>query len=705
MPIAVNPDTGEAVYLDDGGQWQPAKRAVNPQTKEMLAFDGKDWKTIPSQKGKGVMGYVQSAIKGLESGLSFGFSPQIAGLLAQSGMAHAMSDLSDEQVAEIQKQGGLGGVYDRARDEEKAAQQQAAEEHPYTHLAGELGSAFAIPVGGAAAGAGLGARMGRAAAVGAGFGALSGAGSGEGLADRAERAALGGVLGGATAGLATPVVEGVVAGGSRVLAPIANAVRGRLNTDDEAARRVVSAIERDRKTDPTAQARMTTDEFEASALGGGPAVIADLGGETTRGLARSAANTSPEGRHALNAVINPRFEDQGGRVVDWLQDTFNYPDATSLQKAIDYAQKTINRPMYERAYQAGDRPLWSPKLEQLASSPDVVAAMRNAAEKGKSRSVLEGYGGFNTGVTIDQSGNVTFQRGPTGVPTYPNLQFWDYTKRALDDMAGAAKRQGRDDDARVLTGTARQLREELDSMVPSYKATRSTAAALFGAEDALEAGQNFVTSKMKNREAVDALAKMKPVERKLFQDGFVSKFIDVLEETGDRRNVLNQIGQSTAARKRLMIALGPDKANELEAGLRVEGMMDLIRGAVQGNSTTARQLAELGLAGGPMGDVRLPRGASQLVVDALGAALGAAHKKIDKNVSRRVAEMLASNDPAIIRRGNKVISKNQEWLDSLRALDQKIAAIAGQQAGKNLPLLSAPAQQLPATQDRASQAQ
>lgn len=42
MPIAVN-DAGEALYLTPEGGWEPAKIAENPQTKEKLAFDGKDW--------------------------------------------------------------------------------------------------------------------------------------------------------------------------------------------------------------------------------------------------------------------------------------------------------------------------------------------------------------------------------------------------------------------------------------------------------------------------------------------------------------------------------------------------------------------------------------------------------------------------------------------------------------------------------------
>jgi hypothetical protein len=45
-------------------------------------------------------------------------------------------------------------------------------------------------------------------------------------------------------------------------------------------------------------------------------------------------------------------------------------------------------------------------------------------------------------------------------------------------------------------------------------------------------------------------------------------------------------------------ALGPEKARKLEAYLNVESPMNALRGAVRGDSTTARQLFELGLAGG-----------------------------------------------------------------------------------------------------------
>lgn len=53
MPIAQNPDTGDVLYLDNG-QWKPAQRAVNPKTREMMAFDGKNWVHVDEAAAKSV---------------------------------------------------------------------------------------------------------------------------------------------------------------------------------------------------------------------------------------------------------------------------------------------------------------------------------------------------------------------------------------------------------------------------------------------------------------------------------------------------------------------------------------------------------------------------------------------------------------------------------------------------------------------------
>jgi hypothetical protein len=253
------------------------------------------------------------------------------------------------------------------------------------------------------------------------------------------------------------------------------------------------------------------------------------------------------------------------------------------------------------------------------------------------------------------------------------LQFWDHVKRNLDKLGAEGQAH------------SKALRGHLDQLVPEYADARAGAAKFFGAEDALDAGRKIVTSRMNNGEIARGLSKMTPEERKLAQDGFVSDYIAMLRETGDRRNVLNKIADSPAARQRLELVLGPQKAKELEVMLRVEGIMDAARPAVQGNSTTARQLAELGLAGGTYtigtgGNVMNPdAGALANAALVYGAAKG--RNKINENVSRKVAEMLASNDPATLLKGIRIVASNQKLFNSLRSADRGLARVGGQQAG------------------------
>jgi hypothetical protein len=217
-------------------------------------------------------------------------------------------------------------------------------------------------------------------------------------------------------------------------------------------------------------------------------------------------------------------------------------------------------------------------------------------KSGKDRAIAEGHGAFNPGLKVTEDGRIEFPKGPSGVPAYPDLQFWDYTHRNLRDAADAAFRAGRNSEGHTLKTLSTQLRDELDRQVPSYQTARSGASSAFGAEDALEAGQKFVNAKGENADYARAWVKMKPAERELFARGFASEFADRALELRDGQNILNQAFiTSPAAKERINMALGPARAMRLEAHLRTEMLADKLRGAL-GNSTTARQLHELGIA-------------------------------------------------------------------------------------------------------------
>lgn len=133
----------------------------------------------------------ESALRGAAQGLSLGFADEVT-----AGLESALTDKS----------------YDEAREESRAAYDQAQKANPITYGAGELGGGFAsafIPGLNAAKGATLAGR----AAIAAGAGAASGIGhsTAEDTTGLAKDAAIGGAL----SGLGTVAVEKAVVPGIR----------------------------------------------------------------------------------------------------------------------------------------------------------------------------------------------------------------------------------------------------------------------------------------------------------------------------------------------------------------------------------------------------------------------------------------------------------------------------------------------------------
>ena len=677
MPIAVDPK-GNTVFLDVDGQWKPAQTAVNTDTKEMLAFDGKDWSAVPKQS-KGVFRHIDDAVRALANGATVGWADEFA---AKGNELVGNGNYADNLAAE------------KARD----AQIPDAIKYP-GEIVGAIGSTFAAaPITGTVAaitGASKLPAIIRGTVVGTGAGALSGAGNAD-PGQRTTGAVQGGAVGGVVGAAAGPVLSGIQTGLqtagnylSPLVAPIVNSYRGFRDPTAEASRRVSGAITKDVQNGTPG---LAPTEFRAAQAEGQPVNVMDLGGETTRALARSAANTSPEGRAVLDQAINQRFEGQAPRVAGWLEQTFNYPNASAQQQALGEVARNVNRPAYRAAYDAGDRQIWSPELERLTSAPSIQGAMHSAVTKWRDWAVHDGFGGANPGAIVE-NGMVQFGRGANGAPVYPNIQFWDYTARHIADAAAEARRAGRMQEATRLGGLERQLKSELDKIVPEFQTARRGAAGFFGAENALEAGQNFVgaSAKFGTPEARAALEKMSSQERQLFQDGYVSRLVEKINTTPDRRDVLNKIAQSPAAREELNLALGQRRAAEFESVMRVEGVMDLARRATQGNSTTARQLIEAGLAGGTgygitTGDYD-PR--SLLTAAFIGGVARRGVQRIDTRVARQVADMLVSNDPAVLSRGAQIVASRPALLDGLRRADLALARVGGQQSS-SIPALQAP---------------
>jgi hypothetical protein len=588
----------------------------------------------------------------------------------------------DEAEAGVRAAVGSGS-YDENLERIRAEQDQFKQDNPVIATGAEIvgGVVPAIASRGRTAPATLGRAVGRGMAEGAGYGATYGFGTGEGgFANRAVNAGISGLIGAAAGGAAAPVVTAAGWAGRQIAGPLVNRARGLFNPEAEAGRRVATALDIDQ-----GQGILPPGMAYARQQSGQPVMNMDQGGEVTRRLARSASNQSPEAGSTLTQNIQDRFQGQGERINAFLRSrTGATGDVSGTHEGVQAAARRANRPAYRQAYQDGDRGIWTPELERLSGSPDVLAAMKSASTTGKSRAINEGYGAFNPGVQISDTGVVTFQRGAQGTPTYPNLQYWDYVKRELDDAANAARRAGRNEEATRLGEQARLLRDELDNNVPSYRGARQGAAAFFGAEDALEAGRNFVNLNADNAAARRALAGFQPAERALFEEGFVSTLMDKVNRIDDGANVVRRIWGSPKSRGQIEMVLGPQRAHEFEMFMTIEQTMDRARSAL-GNSTSVQQFVELGLAGGVGLGATAWTGDWQtgLLVAALTRGGRGAARHVDESVARRVATMLVSDDPTIYRQGLQTVARSRRWSNNLRGYLTTLSGVsAGQQAGQ-----------------------
>jgi hypothetical protein len=109
-----------------------------------------------------------------------------------------------------------------------------------------------------------------------------------------------------------------------------------------------------------------------------------------------------------------------------------------------------------------------------------------------------------------------------------------------------------------------------------------------------------------------------------------------------------------------------------------------MRPAVQGNSTTARQLAEMGLAGG-IGGSGYVTGSDTATMGGIGLfAASLAKHRIDANLARKVGELIASRDPANIAKVEKMLVKNPRMMDAFRKVEPQGGAIVGRGLGDAL---------------------
>lgn len=567
----------------------------------------------------------------------------------------------------------LRGIQDRRT--------QLADMAPISDVAGNIGGAVtSFGLGGAASPATAQAlgmagkfvpRVVNSAVSGAAITAGDTAVRGGSLSDIATDAIKGGGMNAAIP-IVGQVLKSAGQAAGRVLQPTVGAVVDPLA---EALRRTGKAYGRDARTNP-GDLLNASDEAVAR-QSQVPLINADRGGETVRALTRSVANQSPEARGIIERTASDRFAGQAERAVHFVRrivggnaDDLAYQD--SLRRAADM----VNGPAYNQAWKApGAHAVWNQQIAELMQSDTFRAAINVAEKRGTDRAAVAGFKAVRNPFEFLPDGSVTLKTNPDGSRALPSLQFWDQVKRNIDGMIGTAQRAGDNTLVGDLTAIKRKLVSSLDSAVPQYAKARSGAAAFFDAEDALDAGKKFANSTRAVPEARAAFRSMNASEQQAFRTGFASEIIDKIKDGRFRANIIDGAFGSPAKREMMEIVFGKGKARELEAYIRVEEIADRLRGAM-GNSTTARQLMELGIGAGA-GTV-LTGGDWKGALSGAAFAKGARflNQRVDDRVMQEVAKLLMSGDEAMMRKAVHQAMMSPMWMDALEAWGRALAPVS-----------------------------
>lgn len=654
------------------------------------------------------MGMMESLGRGVEQGITLGFGDEMRGV-AEAGAG------TGENIPGVALVRGLWRLinsdpdaraeYERVVAEERMRNEESSRTNPKTAFVGEMMGGVAIPAGGLAA---QGARG--AAKVGALIGGAYGVGTADDtIASRVGGGVTGAALGGVV-GAATPyVVRGIAAAGRgmRDIGASILGLQGALSAEKIAAQRVAATIEADRLAGQGLPVPQMAQQIQT----GGPAVMADFGGTATQRLAREVSDISPEANRALKKIADERSTSQVVRLEDNVRSLFGGTlEPWTERELLKQGKKTAANPLYDLADQqsAAMGGVWTPTLARMMESPTMQPAIREAIKRSGDEAVLQGGRPFQNPFIEAADGSVRLAPG-----VKPGVEFWNIVQQVLRDGVEGNKVNA-PGVARNFTRLREQLLGEVDAAVPAFKSARRTWAHFSEADDAYDAGRRFVAGKGRDGkdigvpQATAILAKASADDKERFARGFAAELIGKIKEYGVSHDLTKKVFLSSpASRERIEAAVGRQRANEIEAALHLETVMQGLKEALGGSQTSRNMLAQIlgqsgtGAAGGLGGYLAGGDIGSVTAGGALAILLKSARKrnqlKIDQRIADKVGELLTSQDPAVINNAIRYVATQPGLLGALRSAADAVGGVISMQAPGTAGVVAgqaaAPAQQ------------
>lgn len=579
MTITVNGPNGVTIQFPAGTDVATIDRVMREAT---------GMTPRPAASGGG-MSAAAAGLTGLSQGLTFNFGDEIEG----AGRAAYKKITGDQRPwSEL-----YGESVQIPRD--RIAQAKAS--NPVAYYGGELGGGVAVPGGlarlglrgavAAAADRGLAARSWAGAKEGAAYGAAYGAGAAEGdVADRLTGAASGAATGSVVGAAMPGAIDLVSAAGRRIATPI----RAYARPHTAAGNKIAEAVYRD-APDAVRMAgnahQRFADQFNTMAAANPSTVLMDAGGENLRGLVRAAGNIPNSAREGARRAVDTRQAGQYARIEDDLVTAFKepknyYDELGRLAAKMDEVGAKAIQPALRT-----ETPM-TPQLRAVMARPTLTELTSSVARK------------------------IADEGAPIGLETRTTLLH--RIKMELDEQIALSQRAEKMGtkpqagwDTRTLTILKRDLLNAIDN--PTYKAglkqyasqARLSNAAEDGFDEFRKLAPEQIREKLRGFET--------DVERQFYRLGAMRAIVDQVRQGNVTRDRTDGVFSSPQMMMKLRAVMPDQKAfREFQKQLVIEARLADSRKAMQGNSTTARQLAEGEQAGRD----------SQLLTSAVNAAGG-----------------------------------------------------------------------------------
>jgi len=529
MPLAIDKEGKSALYLDDSGEWKPAPVRTNPQTNEMVVWDGKAW-IKPPWMGMSAADTAAGLTRSVASGATAGFAPEIEALIK--------TPFGDKNI---------GQQIDETR---KAYEDIPPRIKIPGEVVGAVGAGLAAAPLGAAAGAARIPAWLRGPLGGAVAGAIQGAGHAK-PDERLEGAALGGAIG---------------VGTGAIIPPSMAALGHMFMPEKKAAVDIGRAIRRDEMTpDAVEQAVKSLQNIRPGAT------AADVGGENLKGLVERVAQTPGAGRTTVVPFLEGRQKGQMDRIAD---------DLRSLTGTSKSAFEAIEETMTKRKQDA--TPFYDAAFNFNAkANPEIVQAWAKETADGFGRSFM-----------LRPEFRKTLQteygiKNPADAPLMVQINAW---KIVADDFIGDNIGTNK---ARIVKAMRDRVIGVVDQHNPAYATARDAWAGPSQYLRAIEDGKKFMSKDIGSEEMAARLKAMPASDAEGFRLGAISAAVSKMRnETAELPDVTKHFRSPEMRDKIAAIMPTPEAAQKWATTLDYEIASSKLTGRSLGNSATARRLAE-----------------------------------------------------------------------------------------------------------------